>query len=196
MRVKFPALCTWTEKLSQEIFGPEVELHDAYLSGEDLDLRLKRLRGKRHLPWKAPENTSPGAVGARFVSAIADGIPVVGQLRRNTRMREHGGKTPEDDAQSSSWQSITAVGSLILGVGAVLGYMFQQGILGVGEKEEKKGGLGAFGEAGEALGVYARQMDSEVQRQRAAETNFPQGHGEPIMEVDVEVERDGGVTVS
>jgi sorting and assembly machinery component 37 len=195
MRVKFPSLCTWTEKLSQEIFGPEVKLHDAFLSGEDLDIRLKRLRGRGHLPWKAPENTNPVATGVRFVSAVADGIPVVGQLRRNTRMREHGGKTPEDDAQSSSWQSIAAVGSLILGVGAVVGYMFQQGIIGEGE-EERQGGLGAFGEAGEALGVYARQMDSEVQRQRAAERNFTQGHGEPVVEVDVEVERGGGVVVS
>jgi sorting and assembly machinery component 37 len=177
------------------VFGPDVTVHDAFLTklGDDseLDLRLKRLRGRGHLPWKAPENGGVVGVSSAFLSGVADGIPVIGQLRRNTRMRQHGGQTTEDGVASSSLQYLTIIASVIAGLSAVAGYMFHQGLISFGDGEESKekanGGLGAFGEAGEALGFYASQMDEQVQRQRVIERNDT--HGEPVVEVDIEVEK-------
>jgi sorting and assembly machinery component 37 len=176
------------------VLGPAVTIHDAFLTklgDSEPDLRLKRLEGTGHLPWKAPDNGGVVGIGSVFLNGVADGIPVVGQLRRNTRMRQHGGQTTEDGVESSSFQYLTVIASAIAGLGAVAGYMFHQGLLSFGDGEESKdkgdGGLGAFGEAGAALGFYASQMDEQVRRQRVMERSDT--HGEPVVEVDVEVEK-------
>lgn len=198
-RKKFPSLCSWTEELRKSVYGPEVTVHDAFLTklgDSELDLRLKRLRGKGHLPWKAPDNGGAVGIGNVFLSGVADGIPVVGQLRRNTRMRQHGGLTTEDGVDSSSFQYLTLIAGVVTGLGAVAGYMFNQGLISFGEdggkgeeeKEQRRGeGLGAFGEAGAALGFYASQMDEQVRRQRVLE-EMNETHGAPVAEVDVDVE--------
>lgn len=176
------------------MFGRDVTIHDAFLTklgDSELDLRLKRLRGRGHLPWKAPDDGGVMGVGGVFLSGVADGIPVVGQLRRNTRMRQHGGQTTDDGVESSSFQYLTVIASLVAGLGAVAGYLFHQGLISFGDGEEAKekgnGGLGAFGEAGAAMGFYASQMDERVRRQRVMERS--DSHGEPIVEVNVEVEK-------
>lgn len=166
------------------------------LGDGELDARLKRLRGRGHLPWKAPDSGGAVGVGSVFLSGVADGIPVVGQLRRNTRMRQHGGQTLDDGVESSRWQYLSVIGSLVAGLGAVAGYMWYQGLLGLGEGREGKeksgnGGLGALGEAGEALGFYARAMDEQVRRQRVME-EMNATHGAPVAELDVEVEVEKG----
>jgi sorting and assembly machinery component 37 len=192
MRRKFPDLCTWTKELREEVFGPDVEIYDALpKSGEDI--ANKRSRGKGHLPWKAPVNGGVVGVGSMFVSSVADSIPIVGQLRRNTRMRQHGGKTPEEE-QSSSWQTLTVFSSILAGVGLVAGYLFHQGILSfpsAEEPEKQRGGagLGIFGEAGDMLSLYANQMDFQVQRQRQMEMEMNGSQSVPVVEV--EVEKDG-----
>ena len=191
MKKKFPGLCTWTKELMGEVFGPTVEIHDAFpRSGEDV--AEKRRRGKGHLPWKAPMNKGVVGVGGMFLSNVADSIPVVGQLRRNTRMKQHGGKTPGEE-QSSSWKTLTAFSTILAAAGLVVGYMFHQGIISLPSSEEpekkKRGeaGLGAFGEAGDMLSMYANQMDFEAQRQRQMEMNGSQGV--PAVEVGVEKDR-------
>jgi sorting and assembly machinery component 37 len=74
--------------------------------------------------------------------------------------------------------------------------MFHQGLISFGEGEESKesvsdnGGLGAFGEAGAALGFYASQMDEQVRRQRVMEEMNETTHV-PVVEVDVELEKQG-----
>lgn len=58
MRQKFPTLCNWTEGLSASVFGPETTLEDAFpraLGDSVEDVREKRLRAQKILPWKAPE---------------------------------------------------------------------------------------------------------------------------------------------
>ena len=176
------------------MYGPDVTVHDAFLTklgDSELDLRMKRLRGRGHLPWKAPDNGGAVGVGSVFLSAVADGIPVVGQLRRNTRMRQHGGLTTEDGVESSNFQYLTVIASVFAGLGAVAGYMFHQGLIGFGEGEEGKekgsGGLGSLGEAGAALGFYASQMDEQVRRQRVME-EMNETRGVPIAEIDVDVD--------
>ena len=193
MRRKFPDLCTWTKDIRDEVFGRDVGIHDALpRNGEDAG--EKRSRGKGHLPWKAPLNGGVVGVGGMFLSSIADSIPVVGQLRRNTRMRQHGGKTPEEE-QSSSWQALTVFSSILAGVGLVAGYMFHQGFISFpGSEEPKKEkrerpGLGAFGEAGDMLSMYATQMDYEVQTQRQMEMAMNGSQSIPVVEV--EIEKDG-----
>ncbi|KUJ23786.1 uncharacterized protein LY89DRAFT_776031 [Mollisia scopiformis] len=196
MKAKFPALCEWTEGMRDTVFSKNVSLNDAFLTklgDSELDVRLRRLRGRGHLPWRAPENRGAAAVGSAFVARMADSIPVVGQLRRNTRMRQHGGKTPGEGTQDSRWGYLYAIGGLIAGLGVVGGYLFQQGLISFPVGDEEKRGLEDFGEAGRALSFLADQMDGQVQRERMREGNY--SHGAPIAEVDIEVEKDGVVAV-
>jgi len=194
MRTKFPELCKWTEGMRDTVFSKNVSLNDALLTklgDSELDVRLRRLRGRGHLPWKAPENRGAAAVGGAFVTSLADSIPVIGQLRRNTRMRQHGGMTPGEGTQDSRWGYLYAIGGLIAGLGVLGGYLFQQGLISspFNEEEEKSRGLESFGEAGQALSFLADQMDVQVQRERMVERNY--SHGAPIAEVDIEIEKDG-----
>jgi len=184
MKAKFPELCAWTEALSESVFGPDTTLEDAFLAvPKDGSERKKSIR--RILPWKAPDNGGLLGVGGVFVSGMVDSIPIIGQLRRNMRMRQHGGKTYEEE-QSSSWQTLSLVGGLIAGVGLLAGYAFQSGLVSLTTTEaekEKPAGLGAFGEAGAALGIYADQMDAEVRLERPVATGNLTA--EPVIEVDV-----------
>lgn len=194
MEKKFPELSTWVKELRATVFSASVSLNDAFLTklgDSEQDVRLRRLRAKGHLPWKAPDKGGAVGVGGVFLSSVADSMPVVGQLRRNTRMRQHGGNTQEDGAQNLSWQSFGLIGSIIAGLGLIAGYMFHEGLIPYGAPEEKKGpGLGAFGEAGEALSFFATAMDADVERQRMME-NRTGAHGESIAEVDIDIDRTG-----
>jgi sorting and assembly machinery component 37 len=193
MRRKFPDLCTWSKELREEVFGPGVDIHDALpRTGEDVAEGESREKG--HLPWKVPVNGGVVGVGSMFLSNVADSIPVVGQLRRNTRMRQHGGKTPEEEHSSSS-QTLAVLSSILAAVGLVAGYIFHQGFISFPSSEEpekeKRGeaGLGAFGEAGGMLSMYANQMDYQVQRQRQMEMEMSGSQAIPVVEV--EIEKDG-----
>ena len=172
------------------VFGLAVEVLDALPKSSE-DVAEKGRSEKGHLPWKAPENGSVVGVGGMFLSNVADSIPVVGQLRRNTRMRQHGGKTPEE--KQGSWQTLTVFSSILAAAGLVAGYMFHQGIISFPTSEDPRkenrgeASLGAFGEAGDMLSVYANQMDFEIQRQRQMEMNGSQGV--PVVGVEVEKDR-------
>ena len=103
-------------------------------------------------------------------------------------MRQHGGKTPGEE-QSISWHTLTTIGSLIAGVGLMIGYAFHTGFISLPAKKgksEEKAGLDAFGEAGAALGLYAQQLQTPV-RYDAVQDDTRNG-GVPVAEVDVEVE--------
>jgi len=196
MKKKFSGLCEWTEELRITIFGASVTLRDAFLTGPEHAEDDMHPSTKTHLPWK-PRNTGGAVgVGSMFLSSLTDTIPLVGQFRRNTRMRQHGGKIHEDEAQSSSWKYAGLVGSVIASLGLVAGYMFHEGLLPYAspEEDQKKEGLGAFGEAGEALSFFATAMDADAERQRRME-NSTGAYGEPVMEVGVESNR-GTVNIS
>jgi sorting and assembly machinery component 37 len=187
MRKDFPALCGWTEALSTSVFGPETTISDAFpriLGDSPEDLKEKRTREKGILPWTAPSNGGVIGVGSTFLASVADSIPVVGQLRRNTRMRQHGGKTQEEE--SSSWQTLTTIGSFVAGVGIMIGYALHSGLITLpsAETEQKSGGLRDFGEAGAALGLYSSQMS----KNRTAISDESITTAEvPIAEIDMEV---------
>lgn len=191
MRGKFPGLCNWTETLSASVFGPETTLADAFpvqLGDSVEDVREQRLRGRGILPWKAPENGGMVGIGGTFLANVADSIPVVGQLRRNTRMRQSGGKTL-DEERTSSWQTLTAIGSLVAGFGIAVGYALHSGLISIPSTDdgrEKRGnGLAAFGEAGEALGLYAQRIQAPPPGEPLFHDNITT-EGVPIVEVDVE----------
>ncbi|TVY44220.1 Metaxin-like protein [Lachnellula occidentalis] len=191
MRKKFPVLCAWTEDMIDNVFGGPVKAEDALRPAGGDSASAER---KGYLPWTAPNNGGAIGTGSVFLSSIADSIPVVGQLRRNTRMRLHGGKTLNDELHSSSWQGVAAISSIVAGLGLAVGYMFQQGLIPLpsGEEpaKERNASLDTFGDAGAALSVFATQLDAEAQRQRMGES-----HGAPVAEVDVEA-GPGGVTVT
>ncbi|KAG0645512.1 outer membrane import complex 1 [Hyphodiscus hymeniophilus] len=154
MRKKFPDLCSWTNEWRREVFGPDIRAEDALSPKE---------KARSHLPWKAPANNDAMGIGGMFLSSIADSIPIFGQLRRNTRMQQHGGKTPEED-HSSSWHTFGILGGILAGVGLVAGYMFHQGMIslpGPEEPEKQRGGLGDLGEAGDMLSMYANRKGNE-----------------------------------
>ncbi|CAG8972153.1 hypothetical protein HYALB_00009701 [Hymenoscyphus albidus] len=187
MRKKYPELCAWTEELGQQIFGGPADIDDAFLTTRTEGTTSKG--GKSSLPWEVPHTGGMIGVGGVFLGNIADSIPVVGQLRRNTRMRQHGGKAPGDELQSSNWQSITTIGSLVAGVGMFLGYMFHQGFISLPEnpEPERNGtGLDGYGDAGAALSIYANHMDAGSQQHRGVEA-----HGAPVAEVDIDVGSNG-----
>jgi sorting and assembly machinery component 37 len=184
MRRKYPDLCLWVENLSNLVYGGPVDADDAFLTTRDEFTPSKG--GKSSLPWVAPHNGGMVGVASVFLSSIADSIPVVGQLRRNTRMRQHGGKTLASELESSSWQSISTISGLVAGVGFFIGYMFQQGFitLPVGDSDgyqNTTSGFTDFGDAGEILGIYPNRVDTETQKLDAVENR-----GMPIAEVDVE----------
>ncbi|TVY65676.1 Metaxin-like protein [Lachnellula suecica] len=192
MRKKFPDLCTWTGEMRDNVFGGPVDVGDAFLKNGGNSTSAER---KGYLPWAAPTHGGAFGVGKVFLSSVADSLPVVGQLRRNTRMRQHGGKTLDDELQSSSWQSITAVGGIIAGLGLAVACMFQQGLIALPSSDEpvkESVGLNPFGDAGAALSVFANQLDAEAQRQRVMERH---PNGAPVAEIDVEA-GPGGVTVT
>lgn len=191
LRNKFPTLCDWTETSITSIFGPATTLTDAfpaYLGDSVKDIRAKSPRAESFLPWKAPNTGGVVGVTGTFLATVVDSIPVVGQFRRNTTMRQHGGKTSEEE-QSSYWQTLTAVGGLIASVGIMIGYAFHTGLISVSpvedKREEKSAGLGAFGEAGAALGLYAQQLNTPLKQDTIHDNITTEGVS--VVEVDVEV---------
>ncbi|KAG9241775.1 Tom37 C-terminal domain-containing protein [Calycina marina] len=184
MKSKFPELCAWTEALSGSVFGPKTTLEDAFLATADEE-RHDRAPKRRTLPWKEPDNGGVVGVGAVFASGLVDSIPIVGQLRRSRKMRQHGGKTYEEE-QSPSWQTLTLVGGLVAGVGLLAGYIFQSESLSQttsGAEKNKSDGLGEFGEAGAALGIYAEHLDASARIDRPA--TMGNLTAEPVVEVSL-----------
>lgn len=187
MRGNFGALSKWTEKRRRLVFGKDVDLDYAFLGAKE---------GWRnsHLPWTKPDSGGTVGVGGVFASGVADMIPVVGSWRRNTRMQQPGKMAAGDNAQSSSWQYFGLIGSVLAGMGLAVGYMFHEGLIPYGSRETESSGLGGLGEAGEALSFFATAMDADVERQRMMQ-NQTEVRGDPVVEVEVDMDRRGVTTV-
>ncbi|PBP25275.1 hypothetical protein BUE80_DR003654 [Diplocarpon rosae] len=140
--------------------------------------------GGGRLPWAPPYNRGALDVGRVFVSSLADSIPVVGQLKKNTRMKPHGGHAQDGDVQSPSWQYLGLIGSVIAGLGMGIGYIFQQGFVSLpGEPAEKqKQKQNDMGPLGEALGFYGNRSDTAVQSEKTMESP---PNGVPVVEIEV-----------
>ena len=178
LKSKFPALWRWTEETREMMFCESVAVNEELENGGR--------RNTSSLPWRTTSHGGVIDVAELFISSIADSIPIIGQLRRNTRMRQHGGKTSDHSAETSSWMRLVTFASVLSGAGLLIGYVLQQGLLLPSSEDKKRtGNLEHFGEAGEALAAYARQLDFEIQGQREV-AGGP--HVEPVMEVDIEVD--------
>ncbi|TAQ90847.1 hypothetical protein B7494_g855 [Chlorociboria aeruginascens] len=186
MKEKYPELCEYVEVLRQDIYGLGLDVADAFQPQPQSEKKHAR-----KLPWKSPNSGGILGISGVFISSIADSIPIFGQLRRNTRMRQHGGKTTENDISSSYLGYLTAAGAT---VGVLAGLLFYGGLspfesqggrfagmLG-GAKEKKR--LRDLGEAGL---LFNEQFDFEERQMR----HQPMGHETKIPVVDVEVSRDG-----
>lgn len=189
MREKFPGLCSWTEEMGRSVYGGPVTLDHAFLTRlgySEEDERRKRAGEKGHLPWKAPENMGLLGVGGSFVSSLADSMPLVGQLRRDTRSRHYDVKSSLE-VSNSAWQNLTIFGSLVASVGLIAGVLFNHGFLSLStsesvKEEERVAGFGIYGASDDALSMMVGQMDPY----RAAGTTY--SHGEPVVEVDVDMD--------
>ncbi|ESZ93154.1 hypothetical protein SBOR_6481 [Sclerotinia borealis F-4128] len=180
MREKFPDLVKWVEELKDEVWGGVVSVDDAMLTkaGNANAVQQKKLQ----LPWQAPESRGILNVGSVFLASLADSVPIVGQQRKDNRMRRYGGEETEKNTDSQVWRYVTTVGSLVATVGLVAAYALHQGLIHFpeswpGKKDDEcdnTQGLGDLGEAGQALFSFADQINSSVQRQREMErSNAP-----------------------
>ncbi|KAH8816434.1 Tom37 C-terminal domain-containing protein [Xylogone sp. PMI_703] len=208
---KFPSLCSFVNDLRVRIYGASVTVEDAFLkpperseldsapesgpeseSEAQTEFESKDPKRKSILPWKAPDNRSVSNVGGAFFSGLLDALPMVGQLRKNCRIRPAFAKPVEADVRISLSHRLLQVGGVITSLGLVVGLMLHQGFISLpfslGDNQEDKRqntSLDDLGEAGAALAAFATQMDYEVQRQKAEEQMLAPG-----VEVDVEVEPD------
>ncbi|QSZ36462.1 hypothetical protein DSL72_006341 [Monilinia vaccinii-corymbosi] len=191
MRKKFPDLVKWVEELKNEVFGGVVNVHDAMLtkSGHANAVQQKEM----NLPWQVPEPRGLRHVGGVFLASLADSIPIVGQHRKDDRLRRSGGGETVRDT-SPVWRYVATVGSLVAAVGLGAGFALHQGLIQLPEnrpgkkddESEKTQDLGDIGDAVQALFAFADQMDPSVQRQRESETR-----NGPTVEVDVDLGQDG-----
>ncbi|PQE25346.1 mitochondrial import receptor subunit (Tom37) protein [Rutstroemia sp. NJR-2017a BBW] len=184
MRIKFPDLCKWVEELKEDLYGGVVAVDDAMLTKTANAVQ----REKSRLPWQAPENGGVLNVGGAFLASLADSIPVVGQVRKDGRMRRVGGKyAPDEETGSPVWRYVATVGSVVAAVGVLAGYAFHQGLIewpgARGKKEETTQELSDLGDAGQALFAFANQLDFEREQQKTLERN----QTGPTAEVDVDV---------
>lgn len=192
MRKKFPDLVEWVEELKNEVLGGAVNVDDAMLTKSANANAVQQK--KMHLPWQAPESRGILNVGGVFLANLADSMPIVGQRRKDNRMRRYSGEETGKDTGSQLWRYVATVGGLVAAVGLVTGYALHQGLMQLPEnwpgkkddESEKTQGLSDLGEAGQALFAFADQMDSSVQRQKELETR-----NAPTVEVDVDLGPDG-----
>ncbi|KAI9645229.1 hypothetical protein NHQ30_005963 [Ciborinia camelliae] len=185
MRKKFPDLVGWVEELKDEVWGALVSLDDAMLTKSDnnADVNVNAVERKKiNLPWQAPESRGVLNVGGVFLASLADSIPIVGQQRKDNRMRRSGGEETgknqdldmDMDTDSRVWRYVATVGSLLAAAGLVAGYALHRGFIQLPEnwpgkkvdedEDEKTRGLGDLGEAGQALFAFADHMDLSAQR--------------------------------
>ncbi|KAL2074277.1 hypothetical protein VTL71DRAFT_8055 [Oculimacula yallundae] len=188
MRERFPGLCEWTEGMREKCFGKgSVGLEDAFLvqggKESELESRMKRLRGKGHLPWKQPYNRGAVDVGGVFLSGLAESVPVVGSWGRSTRMKSHGASTEEED--NSAWRYWGLVGSVIAGLGMGVGYLLHSGVISLPgeESETQRQKPSDMGHLGEALGFYGNLNQSDTIARQSTIGDDP--HGEPVVEVEI-----------
>lgn len=187
MRKKFPHLVRWVDELKDAVWGV-VTLDDALLTKAAHGNAVQRK--KNDLPWQAPEPRGILNVGGVFLAGLADSIPMVGQARKNHRMRRYGGEGAEKNARGKVWTYFATVGGVLAAVGLVAGFALQRGLIQVpenwhgkkGDEREKTQGLDDLGEAGHALFAFADQIDESVRRQRELEKS-----NKPTVEVDVDL---------
>lgn len=190
MRTKFPDLAKWVEELKDEVWGDVVSVDDAILTKDGNANAVQQK--KTELPWHAPDSRGILNVGSVFWASLADSIPIVGQQRKDNRLRRYGGKDTEKDTGSEVWKYVATVGGLLAAVGMVAGYALHQGMIQLpeslaGKKHDEKEntqGLSDFGEAGQALFAFADQLDG--QRQRELERSDA-----PTVEVEIDLGKDG-----
>ncbi|KAJ8058700.1 hypothetical protein OCU04_012872 [Sclerotinia nivalis] len=191
MRRKFPDLVKWVEELKDEAWDGVVTVDDVMLTQSPANA----VQQNKVLPWQAPESRGILNVGGVFLASLADSLPIVGQQRKDNRMRRYGGEAGKDTG-SNVWTYVATVGSLVAAVGLVAGYALHQGLIQMPERwpgkkgdeseREKIQDLNDLGEAGQTLFAFADQMDESVQRQRELERS-----NAPIVEVDVDLGKDG-----
>ncbi|KAK2629055.1 hypothetical protein QTJ16_002158 [Diplocarpon rosae] len=183
----FPRLHAWTQDLCDRVFGKEKStIEDAFLATvdvSDFDTNAKKIRGEGRLPWAPPYNRGAVDVGRVFVSSLADSIPVVSQLKKNTRIKPpRGGDAQDGDVQSSPWQYLGLAGSVIAGLGIGIGYMFQQAFVPWPGEPAEKQRQNDMGPLGEALGFYGNRSDTAVQSEKTMDSTL---YGVPIVEIEV-----------
>ncbi|KAA8575905.1 hypothetical protein EYC84_006070 [Monilinia fructicola] len=138
MRKKFPDLVEWVEELKNEVLGGAVNVDDAMLTKSANANAVQQK--KMHLPWQAPESRGILNVGGVFLANLADSMPIVGQRRKDNRMRRYSGEETGKDTGSQLWRYVATVGGLVAAVGLVTGYALHQGLMQLPEKLARKEG--------------------------------------------------------
>ncbi len=203
MREKFGRLCTFVDELRQPCFGGDVGVEEALRSypSEALDPETQQGKPKTHLPWIAPPPASIVSISSFLLENMADSLPVSKDLRTYSRLRQYTSSNPHSsnlsqplDALADSRRPNLATQVLTVAAGAsmALAGLVYTGLITLPsfaskEEESRRTGLGDMGEAGESLKALATVMDWEA-RKEPLQANDSITRGDPVVEVDVEVQ--------
>ena len=189
MKARYPTLCSYVKRLSEEFFGGPVQVEDA-LIGSDDESRIDNPQAEgwhdsKKLPWRKPAGRGVRDAGSTFLTGILDSIPFAERLRRDP-ICFHSANTesaPSNSAGTSSLQSIMMPSALALGsmAAAVGGYLLYSN--GLGEPSPQRSNLSQMGEAGAMLGVGMFGHNATVPDEGQRTGRVPVG-----LEVDVEVD--------
>ena len=161
LKVKFSNLYKWTEAFSRESFGPTVTATEVL--SEVLSEGVGGKGGGRSLPWQAPLRPTLSAMSAAILENMLDSVPIIGQVRATSLLRQASQDPELDDFESRQlalsarnrnrelYSQIVVVGA---GIGTFVGYLFWVGLLRLPLKGKRKGnGRRDFGVGGAMLGL-------------------------------------------
>jgi sorting and assembly machinery component 37 len=144
MRKKFPQLCAFVHDAQRMFFGGPVTLTDACLTPESEEERERRVRGKGGLPWVKDSNEGLLAIGGVLAAHIVDSLPVISDLIKARKVQKIIEKAVEEDPEADEQLAemhdrvvarrrdiYVTVGTVAVGVGLFVGFMFQNGIWAV-----------------------------------------------------------------
>ncbi|PGH33523.1 hypothetical protein GX50_03680 [[Emmonsia] crescens] len=140
-----PRLAAYADRLRSRCFGAvPVDVSMAFTDSPAL---------ASSLPWRAPEQVSLGAVGKRALEGIVDSIPIVRQIRANTRLQRAGAEAQggleerELVAKVATVQRrelYASIATVLAGLGMFVGYVLYTGLIhievvdGVEVKEDEE----------------------------------------------------------
>ncbi|RKF77024.1 Metaxin-like protein [Golovinomyces cichoracearum] len=150
MRRRFPRLSAWTQELRSEIFGGAICIQDVFAD------RNQGVWNDR-LPWQKPENQSTWGRCQLFLSALIEGLPGLGNLKRKNKITPYKIKTSYDSETKNSMSSLmTTIGATFFAVTTAGIYYTLWGRFMINQKirkikKDESNGLDKFGDAGNIL---------------------------------------------
>ena len=192
MIARYPELCAYVKRFTEESFGGPVELGDALIGFEEdckavRDSHTVRGQNSTKLQWRAPAQKGVREAGSALLTRTFSALPLVQHFSRDKILLDHGraskstrGSTElSTNHQSLIIPSLLALGSVIAAIG---GYFLYFDIFDPPTHQKKN--LSEMGDAGAMLGMgLFGGYEASSMGERRREGRIPVG-----LEVDVEVD--------